>query len=615
MALDSRTKCHHGAIDQLEKHLSTLNVFLNFLQLGHKRIDLHKMFEFINGTIIAQRTGTTSQEEVTDFHLTNNSEPKQLSEILQEAFVSTIFGSNPAANVVLGLNLASFLMDSGWYVAATKVLFSLEDCFKDTISPGARNEISTKLLHAFSEYRQFDRGGEVLKKLSIFASAEGKPRINSSSSELCEISNYFYWQSLFPDAHEFGMRAIKSISALTPSRVAIDVLRQAGKANVVRRQFSLAHLLLCEALLYAQEIFGKHHLRYADCLMDFAFYLLNVDEVGKSVQAYQEALTIREKILGHHNLLVAKAYEELAYATYVHEYSSGHFEKAKKHAEAALLIMHYIIPSNHLLVASSQRVLALILEEIAIDDQVGDKKASEGMLAHAEKLHLSAVTLSTKAFGEKNVQTAKHYGNLGRLYQTMERYSEAEQMHLKAIQIKESLLGRDDYEVALSIGHLASLYNYDLEEFNKAEELYLRSIEIALRLFGRAYSGLEYDYRGLIRVYEETGDWNNVYKYIYMLRDWKELKKARETQNCENDAVNSKSKTARPITQILKMIDQQHHNKNESNPVISAKTDNAENTVTAAELSAALATASTGAAAPSSGGQLNFSSQRVNNST
>merc|ERR1712223_981254 len=570
MALDSRTKCHHGAIDQLEKHLSTLNVFLNFLQLGHKRIDLHKMFEFINGTIIAQRMGTTSQEEVTDLHLTNNSEPKQLSEILQEAFVNTIFGSNPAANVVLGLNLASFLMDSGWYVAATKVLFSLEDCFKDTISPGARNEISTKLLHAFSEYRQFDRGGEVLKKLSIFASAEGKPRINSSSSELCEISNYFYWQSLFPDAHEFGMRAIKSISALTPSRVAIDVLRQAGKANVVRRQFSLAHLLLCEALLYAQEIFGKHHLRYADCLMDFAFYLLNVDEVGKSVQAYQEALTIREKILGHHNLLVAKAYEELAYATYVHEYSSGHFEKAKKHAESALMIMHHIIPSNHLLVASSQRVLALILEEIAIDDQVGDKKASEGMLAHAEKLHLSAVTLSTKAFGEKNVQTAKHYGNLGRLYQTMERYSEAEQMHLKAIQIKENLLGRDDYEVALSIGHLASLYNYDLEEFNKAEELYLRSIKIALRLFGPAYSGLEYDYRGLIRVYEETGDWNNVYKYIYTLRDWKELKMARETESCENDPVTTK--TARPITQILKLIDQQVYN-DDSHKVISTVTD------------------------------------------
>jgi len=543
------------ALDKLEQSLSAIHIFLDFLQLGHKRIDLHKMVELINGRILSSRIATATTYEA-DFGLhstTNHHGPKQLSDKLSEAFVDVLL-SGSVSNITIGLNLASFLMDSGWYVAATKVLFAIEDCFKGTLSPMARNEINTKLLHAFSEYRQFDLGGEVLKKLPVFTGNQ----VAVSSSELCEISNYFYWRSLFPDAHEFGMRAIKSVSSMTPSRVAIDVLRQAGKANVVRRQFYLAHLLLGEALLYAQEIFGKHHLRYADCLMDFAFYLLNVDEVGKSVQAYQEALSIRESILGHHNLLVAKAYEELAYATYVHEYSSGHFEKAKKHAEAALLIMHYIIPTNHLLIASSQRVLALILEEIAIDDLTNplDKKASQGMLAHAEKLHLSAVTLSTKAFGEKNVQTAKHYGNLGRLYQTMERFSEAEQMHLKAIQIKETLLGRDDYEVALSIGHLASLYNYDLDEFNKAEELYLRSVSIALRLFGPAYSGLEYDYRGLIRVYEETQDYENVYKYIYMLRDWKDLKKARETESCESEVGSTRS--ARPINQILKEIDRQN---------------------------------------------------------
>merc|ERR1712141_210486 len=220
--------------------------------------------------------------------------------------------------------------------------------------------------------------------------------------------------------------------------------------------------------------------------------------------------------------------------------------------------MHHIIPSNHLLVASSQRVLALILEEIAIDDQVGDKKASEGMLAHAEKLHLSAVTLSTKAFGEKNVQTAKHYGNLGRLYQTMERYSEAEQMHLKAIQIKENLLGRDDYEVALSIGHLASLYNYDLEEFNKAEELYLRSIDISLRLSGPSYSGLEYDYRGLIRVYEQTGQVHNFAKYILLLRTWKDLKEAKDTEeNRHPDNIFlTQQRKSNPHQQIMQMIDQ-----------------------------------------------------------
>ena len=83
----------------------------------------------------------------------------------------------------------------------------------------------------------------------------------------------------------------------------------------------------------------------------------------------------------------------------------------------------------------------------------------------------------------------------------MLRYDEAEKMHLKAIDIKEAILGKEDYEVALSVGHLASLYNYDMKQYRKAEKLYLRSIMIGRKLFGRTYSGLEYDYRGLIKVW------------------------------------------------------------------------------------------------------------------
>lgn len=258
-------------------------------------------------------------------------------------------------------------------------------------------------------------------------------------------------------------------------------------------------------------------------------------------------MQIRKSSLNHDNLLVARAYEELAYATYVYQYNRGHFDNARHSAETALSIMNRIIPSNHLLVASAQRVLALILEEIAID--LTDKTKSDNMLARAEELHLSAVRLSIGAFGEKNVQTAKHYGNLGRLYQTMERYEEAEQMHLKAIGIKENLLGEDDYEVALSIGHLASLYNYDLNQYDNAEPLYLRSISICHRLFGPSYSGLEYDYRGLIRIYDETGDWVNFNKYVYLLRDWTDLKREKDVPGLE--AVSSPKQ---PILHILQMI-------------------------------------------------------------
>ena len=188
---------------------------------------------------------------------------------------------------------------------------------------------------------------------------------------------------------------------------------------------------------------------------------------------------------------MALAHEDLAYATYVHEYNSGHFTDARLYAEKALSTLEKLLPDNHILLASSKRVLALILEEIAIDFDNTNKEEKNRMLSRSEELHLSALELASNAFGEMNVVTSKHYGNLGRLYQSMTLFDKAETMHLKAIEIKEFLLGKEDYEVALSIGHLASLYNYDLNEYDKAEVLYLRSVDIGVKLFGPSYSGLE----------------------------------------------------------------------------------------------------------------------------
>lgn len=46
----------------------------------------------------------------------------------------------------------------------------------------------------------------------------------------------------------------------------------------------------------------------------------------------------------------------------------------------------------------------------------------QNLLIEAEELHQSALKITIDAFGEVNVQTAKHYGNLGRLYQSMAKY-------------------------------------------------------------------------------------------------------------------------------------------------------------------------------------------------
>lgn len=84
----------------------------------------------------------------------------------------------------------------------------------------------------------------------------------------------------------------------------------------------------------------------------------------------------------------------MAYSSYVHQYSSGKFDNALFHAERAIGIITHILPEDHLLLASSKRVKALILEEIAIDCH--NKETEQRLLQEAHDLHLSSLQLAKK---------------------------------------------------------------------------------------------------------------------------------------------------------------------------------------------------------------------------
>ncbi|RZC41387.1 amyloid protein-binding protein 2 [Asbolus verrucosus] len=336
------------------------------------------------------------------------------------------------------------------------------------------------------------------------------------------FSTLYFHRSEYDEAFSWSKKALVLLDDKVPPRIVIEVLRQASRACVVKRRFNQAGLLIRQAVNLASEIYEiDGHPHFSDTLLDYGFYLLNFDSIQESVKVYERSLQIRMDVFEKNNIHLALAHEDMAYALYVNEYSSGRFYAARENADRAIRLMERILPSDHLMLASAKRVKALILEEIALDMREGNNShLQEKYLVEAEELHQTALALSYKAFGEKNVQTAKHYGNLGRLYQSMRQYEEAEKMHLKAIAIKEELLGSEDYEVGLSIGHLASLYNYHMKRHHDAEKLYMRSMEINLNLFGETYSGFEYDYRGLINVYSKLHDQSNVILYTLKMRDW-----------------------------------------------------------------------------------------------
>ena len=101
-------------------------------------------------------------------------------------------------------------------------------------------------------------------------------------------------------------------------------------------------------------------------------------------------------------------------------------------------------------------------------------------------------------------------------------------MHLKAISIKERLLGSYDSDVGLSIGYLASLYTYHMKKYDKAISLYKRSIEITLKTFGDTFSGLQYDYQGLMHVYKKLKNVPEMEFYRQKLDEWTNLRQLRD---------------------------------------------------------------------------------------
>lgn len=56
---------------------------------------------------------------------------------------------------------------------------------------------------------------------------------------------------------------------------------------------------------------------------------------------------------------------------------------------------------------------------------------------------------------------------------------------------------------------------------------------IDLKLFGESYSGLEYDYRGLMHVYSNLGIVDKVADLLTIMNLWKELRQAQEMELSE----------------------------------------------------------------------------------
>ncbi|CAF0924276.1 unnamed protein product [Didymodactylos carnosus] len=486
-----------GRLCQLSFQLMDLQVFDRILQVKSKRCRLHHCFQALADH------GTSLPESVADIYK-------------QTSHTNFCTPNDRDRHISLGFSLGSFFFDAGWYCESELCFKSIYDltCNEKPENLFRKIDVAERIIHCqICDYR-YDEAKSTMDLIqTLLKQTENENLSINKALVYIRFAAYYLAVSNYNEAYAWSLKSFEELTKLPhilsiSIRTIIDVLRLSSRVFTVRRLFSQADVLCKQACLLARKHFGTKSLKYVDCIKDYGFYLLYVDSIDESVQAFQLALDICLQIFGGNNILVAIAHCDLAYALYVQEYSNGRFDNARKHAEQSIEILQRQTKQKYLLLASCKRVKALIVEEIAIDSR--DPSVKNQLLNEAHELHQFSLKLSLDIFGEENINTAKHYGNLGRLYQSMNKYDDAREMHLRAIRIKERILGEDDYEVALSIGHLASLYNYDMKKYDEAERLYYRSIDISRRLFGDSYSGLEYDYRGLVRLYLVQGYWSQL---------------------------------------------------------------------------------------------------------
>eukprot|EP00911_Craspedida_sp_UC1_P002880 UC1_evm1s2108 len=326
---------------------------------------------------------------------------------------------------------------------------------------------------------------------------------------------------------------------------AIETLRIAARVLSLRRSQEAALRLGRAALALAAVVWRRSHpQRYAAVLASYAEVVMNCDHRVEAAALYGAAERAMNGVLGRHNLLRADINEGMSYCLYMKHYKDRNFSRALRYCMASVSVRERALKPGALDLASSYRIEALIIEELSfhnvgrVNGIGGGRVLCRALLDWALNLQRQGLATARHIFGTDHcLMAGKYYGNLGRLYQTRGEYGLGESAHVRAIDIKKQLLGPRDYEVVISMGHLASLYCYMMERPADAIALYENSVRISLELFGPGFSGLEYDYYGLVQAHMALGDHTNAQRWQRRLEEWNETASGDAAAAREDDSL------------------------------------------------------------------------------
>jgi len=282
-----------------------------------------------------------------------------------------------------------------------------------------------------------------------------------------------------PEPKEYAERVMNAVNAVFPSPEF--------------KNWATCERLLPSALVCCQNIktYAIQTETAGRLLNQTASYLDDKANYERALPLYQEALKIREQVLGKLHPSYAQGLNNLA-SLY---YSQGQYEQALPLLQEASEIWGQVLGKEHPSYAQSLNNLAALYR-------------AQGQYEEALPLYQEASEIWGQVLGKQHPSSyASSLNNLAELYESQGQYEEALPLYQEALKIREQiLLGKQHPDYARSLNNLAGLYSSQ-GQYEEALPLYQEALKIVEQVLGKQHPLYATSLNNLAKLYDSQGQY------------------------------------------------------------------------------------------------------------
>ncbi|HJT56441.1 MAG TPA: tetratricopeptide repeat protein [Ktedonobacteraceae bacterium] len=253
-------------------------------------------------------------------------------------------------------------------------------------------------------------------------------------------------------------RTVRTISAAFP-----EIDYGTGENHQYYLQYYLPHIQECATLITQYKL---HFAEAAQLLYRAGIFLYFHGFYPQSQSLHQQALTIREQVLGVDNPTIAESLNALA----MHSRLQGNYEQAEELHRQALAIRKKTLRPDDPAVAESLNNLGVLYR-------------NQGKYEQAEPLLEKALSIYEQTLGSEHPNTMYSFINLAKLYAKQGKYEQAERLLQQALTNSERVFKTEHPLIAQPLNLLARL-SFEQGNNERAEILWKQSLAILEKTLG-----------------------------------------------------------------------------------------------------------------------------------